>query len=358
MKKIYYWDKLGHYKTFVPFANVSKDDIILSPVGFCDISGLWRNLKYKSQDEVKNIISKEKPDVFVQSRNKGDLHKFLGSYSIKKIMIGHGVFTNSEYVAGLIKSSNNVYASFDKICVATEMFDRKPLLKNTTVNKNNVIATGLSQFDCLYDIIAKNRFKCTDQMYDKNVLLVGGHAIRRIGKTLDYVPRDEHYKCVFDVAKICIKNNWRLWIKPRSNYLSFLHKNVSALKWAKKYINEYKLLLKHNNITMLDADTNIYEYFNADLAILDGWSTAELEMCLAKIPMIIFNSSDLNDYLGTVKINAAMLISDIEKIESSINNVIGRKNELMNNQNKFIENIGVKFDGNSHNRILDVIRHA
>jgi hypothetical protein len=114
---------------------------------------------------------------------------------------------------------------------------------------------------------------------------------------------------------------------------------------------------------LLNPDSCVYDYFNSDIVIIDGWSTAEVEACLAKLPTIVMDKSAdaimKADYMDTVKNEAVLLSHNIKDVENHIFwlEVQKNKDELCEKQEKYIQNLGIIFDGNIHNRILSLINN-
>lgn len=356
---VYYLDKLSHVKVFRPFMydKSGRKQHILVPASLKGKVDLPNSLFYKNEEHAKQLIKKISPDVFVQSRNKGGLHDFLDKMKIKKVMIGHGTLTKNDVVVKLVNNSKHVYKRYDLICVATEKFDKWTMVRGAEISEKMVAVTGLAQFDSLYDIVKNNKFGTpnTDK-YDKTILVVGGKPAHMISKG-KHAPRVEHHRCIFEVAKLCHENNWQLLIKPRSNHLDdYLRKNIKTVPWAKKYVDMYDELLKNENVRMLDGDDEIYRYFNVDLFVLDGWSTAEMEICLVRKPMVIVNETTDGDYLDTVATGAAKIVTDYNAIRKNILAVINSNNSgMIKKQDNFVLNAKIKFDGENYKRILKQI---
>lgn len=352
MKKIVFFiDKDLHFKVFQPFTRLDNDSFhVLVPHGFKYKLNFKNVTSYKSAEHAKNIIGKIKPDVFVQSRSKGKLHDYLSKAGIKKVLLGHGILTNSEIIARLLKNHAHVYNRYDLMCLATEKYDKAPMLRNTNLKDKNIVATGLSQFDNLYCVLRDNGFEATESQYDKTILFAGGYMI--LSEKNKYVPRKEYYSYVKYLAEVCNKNNWKLLIKPRADDLSFLKQNVKNIPWTKQYVDMYANITKSENITLLDSDSNIYEYFNSDVVILDGWSTVEIETCLANVPTIVISKDD-KDYIGTVVSGAIWQVGDINMVEEKIKKISAQSVSVF--QKAVVNDMGIKFDGKCCERIINNI---
>lgn len=351
MKKIVYFiDSESHYKVFEPFIKNPCSNFLICPgLKYRNINNAW---VYESEKHAKNILNNIKPDVFVQSRGKSALHSFLDNNNIKKVLIGHGVSTNSEKVAQLIKNSSKVYNSYDMICAGTQKYDKEPYLRNTSLKDDQIQVTGLSQFDTLFDIMKKTKRK------EKSILFAGGFMLFREGEK--YRPREEYYKYILYLSNMCSINGWNLIIKPRADDINIL-KNINE-GWAKEYVEMYKKLLKNGNIKLVDAGSNIYDYFYSSMVIIDGWSTLEIEACLANIPLIIIderkNTNDKDsDFIGSVSSGAARLVDCLRDLDETIVELENKKveNIMFEGQNKLISDLGIKFDGKTADRIVEAI---
>jgi hypothetical protein len=116
------------------------------------------------------------------------------------------------------------------------------------------------------------------------------------------------------------------------------------------------------HLKFLSYDDDPYEYLFSDVVITSARSTIEVEASLIRKPMIRIwmpkpepNETQLSYEYGAMDFDASYLVRDIGKLEEIIVRALGDNKGLNENQRRFIEYLGITFDGKAHDRFLDAI---
>jgi len=321
-----------------------------------------KNIHYYQKDpekEIASLIIKFKPDIYVQP----DLTAIHKKFKVpKKVYVSHGMIGN--HVKGIIKQAGfntSVWNGLDLYCGATTIFANwvKHVAK---VADDKILLNALPQLDILYDSNYYNSYrqKILVQIKKPNakkvILFIGFGCKDRV----DFKDHNEDYfRTAIELGKIARQNNWLVMIKPRQEHKEII-KFLQQQPWRGKYEMDYHKLHLNPNVHFIGpAAAHIYRYYFADAFVMNGCSTAEVEVCAIQKPLFIVRTSLKSDYdpYNTITSGAAMLITDISELEHDLLEYFNNgKFYWPEKQVQLIKQMGIVFDGRMHERIQNRLR--
>ena len=312
--------------------------------------------KYNSPSGFTKIIKRFKPDVTVMSVDSAEWLPKIKQYGSKVVYAYHGVW-DTVSAANRRHFDSNYWNQFDLICGATNGF-AQVMNEHYKVPMSKIKTNMLLQLDLLHKLhLDKQRCRANVikrtgiKNVDKIITIFGHH----VGKATFVEHNSGYINSIINLSRVAKKNNWLIVIKP---------KRKMTIKTRKFFGECFDEVIKNPNVFFAEITDNQYEYMVAsDAVICSARSTMEIEACAAQIPLGLirdnFHSSIGNDSLGTISSGSAVNISNVNDIEQCIFDMIGNE-DIVVNQKKYIEELGLSFDGKAHVRLqnaaIDLVR--
>lgn len=370
MKKVMYViTSLSHKRVFESF--VPRDDMeqmilgpeqkitgIISgvvPEDYSDFK-IKKRYTYKHSKEIQVYVDKYKPDIFVQASLPCAKGIKLPA-GCKKVYVSHGMVGN--HVKGIIKKAGfdtSVWKGCDLYCGVSSVF--ADWVKHVAkVGDDKILLNALPQLDIIHDPNYYNLYRQkvltkTKHPNAKKVLLYVGFE----GKDrCDFVHHNEDYfRTAIELEKIARDNDWLVMIKPRHTFKSMMN-FLRTHSWGKKYIKSYPAIQDSKYLHFITTTGHIFRYFFADVIVINGTSTVEVEACAINKPLVVVRTQikkieDFDPY-STVSERACVYITELSSLLYGIK--IAIVDSCPNSQNRLIDNMGIKFDGKMHKRIQD-----
>jgi len=323
-----------------------------------------KNIRYyKTKDQTKEIndlVAEFKPDIYVQA-DLTNMHKRVEG-NFKRVYVSHGMVGN--HVKGIIKLAGfdtSVWKGMDLYCGATQVF-AEWVRHVAKVDDSKILLNALPQFDIIYNQEYFNSYKSkilakTKHPTAKKVILFIGFCCRDRYDFNDH--NEDYFRTAIALARQAEKEDWLVMIKPRQVHKEMIQ-FLNTHSWGKKYINDYTALQNNKHIHFITAaDAHIYRYYFADAFVMNGCSTAEVEVCAIQKPLFMVRThipalqSGYDPYC-TVKSDAAMGIPDTAELEHCLYEYFkDGKYHWPENQSKLLENMKLSFDGKMHERVQE-----
>lgn len=373
MKKILYvLTSLSHKRVFEPFIErkdaiqaiagpppiiSSKNNIVPEDYSDFSIKKIFTLDPSKMDRSIQRVVSKFKPDVYVQSSFVMPNIKFPDG--CKKVAMSHGLTGN--HVVDLVKTTDYNTKGLNR----ADMYVGAPkYFKNfveLVAGKNKEVITDIiPQFDIIHNPKYYNSFRHRVLSQTKNpnpnrvILFIGFCCKDR--KDFCY-HNEDYFKSVMELERIARNNNWLVMVKPRhslSKMISFL----STHSWGKQYIKKYTAIQGSKFLHFITTTGHIYRYFFADAFVMNGTSTAEIEACAIQKPLFIIRtrSEDKTDPFNTITAGAAEHIRDIGDLENIlIRNFTNGAFHYPEAQLNHLSSLGIVFDGKNSEHVQDIL---
>jgi len=371
MKKILYvLTSLSHkrcYESFVERNDCAQMIAGLKPVitqkiipeDYSDFN--IKNIKfYSNKKDLQGIVNSFRPDIYVQASIPCADGIKLPS-GCKKVYLSHGLIGN--HVKGIVKSlpgSVPKWRGCDLYCGGTKIFEDW-IKYSAKCSSSKILLNAVPQFDLIkspnyYNSYRDEIISNSRNPHASKVILFAGFCCRERD---DFKAHNEDYfKTVIELERLAMKHNWLVMVKPRQYYPKMM-KFLKAQKWGNKYYKKYAEIQKSKYLHFITTTGHIYRYFFADIFVLNGCSTIEIEACIAQKPLIAVRTNklitkDTYDPYNTVSFGAAHEIKRIESLEGCLLNVdFGDK---LVKQKQLIDNMKLTIDGKMHERIQNKLR--
>jgi CDP-glycerol glycerophosphotransferase (TagB/SpsB family) len=370
MKKIIYViTSLSHKRVFESF--VERDDIeqmiagpypkITSNIVPEDYSDFKiKNIKfYNNIIELQNIINKYNPSIYVEASLPIAKDIVLPNIC-KKVYISHGMI--GDHVGSIVKQGGfdtSVWQGCDLYCGATDVFSNW-IKQVTNADDSSIFLNAIPQFDILYNSNYYNSYKQKVLQKTKNpqaskiILFVGFCCKNRTDFKLH---NEDYFKTAIELEKIARKNNWLIMIKPRQTH-DVMMQFLKNQKWGSKYIKDYEALNNSKYIHFITTTGHIYRYLFADLIVINGTSTVEVETCAIQKPLFIVRTQiDCNntyDPYNMINSGAGSGINKLNELELFLHEYFDdgahHNPEL---QQKWFTDRNITLDGKMYKRIQD-----
>lgn len=357
--KILFWlAKKEHRRVYLSLKQDARVDIELLVHRSIPIDGFQVPV-HRYGSKISGAIRRIRPDILFQC-DTSYMIPLLKEYNIKHGYVNHGIWPHSPNNIGRV--SNEFWMQFDILCGGSNMF--KELFAKYSPTKALVTTSTLTQFDLLYNNI-QNQEKIRQEIIidSKNpsatkVITLFGHGCK-FRKSLN--PHNAgYYRAAVRLAKMAEKHNWLVVIKPKTTKIEpFLMNNHEP--WANDIRSRYRALCKSKFVKFLHPHDDPYRYFCTDLIVCSARSTIEVEAALARKPLVRIKAPigtlDDTDALyenGTLDFQSAYVVDNIKEMEPVILDALnGDNTALLERQEKFINHLGIIFDGKAHVRLID-----
>jgi hypothetical protein len=345
------------YEPFLPYPGVQQ--AIVSPGGSYGVSRVFGCSAENPSPGIANAIEKFKPTVLTQCDLSKCTIPLVKKYRLKHVFINHGFWPRSPNNMGRFK--DKFWETFDLFCGAThvlqEIFDKSE-------KKMNIATNALPQFDTLYN---KTRDPNTSRkkLMEKYGAFDAGAVITLFGNIkgrVSLMPFNRgYYETAIELGKLAKRNKWLVLIKTKTKGPE---EYLSACKdgWVKSIRPEYNRLKSNEYVRFVDIQSSPYELFCSDIIINSARSTVDIEASLVRKPLIRvwLQTQELDDNIlsyetGVLDFGAAHLLKDIGDLESMVCECLD-ENKLADKQEKFVNSLGIIFDGKAYTRVLDAIK--
>lgn len=318
---------------------------------------------YVGINDIGSVLRHFKPDAVVFP----DGSKFasgIKSGGFRLVFAGHGEWAKTP--KNIEEVNGGYWKQYDLLCSGMRQF--KDLFVGIPEYKNKILTNALLQYDSLYKIMGRQHLYRND--------FLSKHKIKNPTKILTifgpkitesdiHTPHNEFfYRSCIKLAELAERNNWLLIIKPKRNRMfDFLQTRAKKkVKWAQEVINDFRALKNNSRVVFVDLKTTPYTLFFADLLITFSRSNLEIEAALTNKPIVkIHADTDLNvsnyNVYGTGDFDAAYDVNDLTKLEETVVGALVSDNSMLfQNQRRFVQHLGLLFDGKAHERMLNAIR--
>ncbi len=362
-KVIYHLASLGRRRVF---ESIKKDDrleqIVLGPKVTMPNGVVAEDYSYYNLDNIKTygspqqaqqIINQIKPDIFVQDDTPKNLA--LPKKCIRAF-VGHGMIGTN--VIPMHKYGGaKTWRGFDLYFGATDRF-RDWIWHACGDDSKVVYKDCLPQIDLLhdknyYESYRKKILGATKNPGAKKAIMFFGFCCKDRPDFQDHL--EDYYKTAIWLEKIARKNNYVVFLRPRSS----LKKTIDFLKtksWKSKYLDSYVRLTKSKYVHHIVTTNHIYRYYFSDIFVVNGCSTAELEACLINKPLIVVRSVDRKGYdpFETVGYGASLLARNYSDLANGVA-ACSITHPTIDKQNKLIKDREFVFDGKANERISNIL---
>ena len=259
---------------------------------------LFKKIKDKKiaacYDEIKKIIYEVKPDVFITSNQLPSL--FVENFLLKNVpltyYIQHGIWSFHE-TERLSKTTLMARLSkFHKVYINIQN------CRMLNIKYENFIPiNGNTQIDYLLNNI--NLDDCKKRLHieplKKSILFVGNIKPRNF----------EEYPLIMNaLLSFAEINNYQIYSKIKRPTI-----------YGPNYKQNFKSIHENKNITLLDRDCLLYEYFFCDLIIIQTTGTSFLESLTLNKPTLLCQILDHTDFLNVKKYRSFPQVNSIEELE-------------------------------------------
>jgi hypothetical protein len=310
---------------------------------------------YNNRKELQKLINRFVPHIYVQA-SLPCAYGLKLPRGCKRVYVSHGLIGG--HTKGIIKKANfdtSVWKNCDLYCGGGHAF--KDWIYHIT-NSKNVLLNAVPQFDIIKDPKYYNSFRKRILSKSKNpnakkIILFIGFCCRARS---DFKAHNEDYfKTVIELERLAAKNNWLVMVKPRQTY-SKMMRFLKAQGWKDKYREKYAQIQNSKYLHFISTTGHIYRYFFADIFVLNGCSTAEIEACVAQKPLVLVRthkliSKESYDPFMSVNSGAALEVKEIKDLAKCLAGVIDGGNQRLVQQKNLIKSMGLTIDGQMHKRI-------
>jgi hypothetical protein len=301
-------------------------------------------------NKAQKIISKIKPDVLVQTEIP---ERIVVPKITKRIFVNHGIMHKATNVP-LASGGAKVHKKFDLYCGQTKIFGD---FVNHIMGggKHNMLYNVLPQLDLLYTDYCKSRMgKTLDQLDFKPnlIILFCVSCCKDIPKFVGH--NEDYFETILELNRLATKRNWLVIVKPRYSNDKMI-KSASKVSKLSKYVGPYKKILGSKHLVFLSHEDDIYRYLFADVVLLNGTSTFEVESIIAGKPTIMTRinkrNEDFYDPFETISRGAAHCVKKVSDLRQAIEDKVRDQKK----QEEFINWYGIRSDGLAHKRLQDAI---
>lgn len=258
--------------------------------------------------------------------------------------------------------------AFDLLCGQGEGFKNLLTHEHIGIDENKIVLNALPQLDLLFN---QNFDEHKDKILtgitnvnNRKVILYAGYGAH---DGPDYEGHNkEYFDTLFEIQRIAKKYNFIVLFKSRrliQNVIGYFKKKKHILgpDTTEEYLSRFEDVINDDNVILFNKQFPIHYLFFADVVILNGYSTIEVEASLAKRPLINVNlvkDSMINGTFGSAQSGAAVDVIDISDLEQAIINTTENESfikTITEKQKMYTKNLGINFDGNAGQRVADAI---
>jgi len=281
-----------------------------------------------------------KTKIWIRSHPGMGVFSFLPTNEYKLIQLWHGIGPKG------INHPPEEYNMHDIWCVSSK-YAKKRHIELWDAPKEKLFVTGFAEMDLLYKYIKMKKEKLLDEL-----------AIEKRKKIILYAPTydiglwpwDDQYKEFEELCKYCQEKNLQLILRLHP------YAKVNRNK-IKKIVNSF------NNIYWLDMvnEPDTMKLLAVSDILLTDWSSIYTDFLLTKRPIIhletntIFFTKERGKPEVPPSFRAGEITSNKKEFYQTLNLVLEKGNRYKKEQEKLLNIIHGRVDGNSSERIIKII---
>ncbi len=322
----------AHKRVFESFK--LRPDLEQLVITTCD--GDWSAFKLPINKcpNIQEAITRFQPDTVLQTT----LTKYKLPPNCKRIFVQHGLVPDyASSLAELGEVSFKDWRGFDYITGAG--LNWKSICLKLGYRPEQLI-DAMPQFDLLTTNPPRRSVEPT-------VLFMGFEGKDRSDFQLH---NEDYYKTCVTLGRL---KGFQVIIKARHYFnetVTFLQKQ----SYCSTYLTDYENLAKNPNVMFVTSDNNhIYKHFYADVFVINGCSSAELEACALNKPLLIVKTKIglEHDPFASIKLGAAQWIHS----ENLLNWAIESPHDLTIQRQALLKHHGIVLDGLHAIRIQELL---
>ena len=303
--------------------------------------------------ELINKLKVFQPDIIVQTKfvYVRKWRKYIKG--AKFVYLFHGFLGKSDarIHGGQIENKRRIYGGFDLYCCGAEMFKKRI---DSVTDSANVVTNALPQLDMLYNY---NDAYVSTNIDQKTILLVCSAFVR------EQDPK-EFLSILMKLFGISRRKQYKLIVKTRFNvglkeiYERIYDNDEPVTREEEQNFSRIDKVMSDENISVVNDGYYIYPLIaSADLVIVHGLTSVEVEAALINKPLIVVNNNpNTYDEFGVTRFGACIRCRDADDIEEDvIDHMIFNKDCLAANQRNFAKHLGVTVDGYASARASSAI---
>lgn len=320
---------------------------------------------YISKKELQSIVDEYKPNVYVEASLPCAKGIRLPE-NCKKVYVSHGLVGN--HVEALIKPAGfqtEVWKGCHLYCGAWDKVFTEWIVRTAKVNEDQILLNALPQLDILYNGIEHHRdFRLSSDFSKAYKETPSAPVVAFFGfcckDRLDFVKHNEDYfRSAVELSKLAHRDKFFLYVKPRQEkkkLMAYFSKH-SLPELRQQYEKTYS---KTRVCYIGPRQSHILDYYFADIFVVNGCSTVEIEACAMGKPLFVVrtkqNMKHGYDPYDTVKSGAAIEITDLSELGQKLKDCVGYgRYHNPEKQENLLKKMGITFDGLAHKRIQDGI---
>ena len=332
---IYYLGHPTHIRTVLPIKKQKHlhQTVIVSANGRSMIKNHLDELFFfHTNKQIRQFIASKKPDILVITCKDKVVAAEAKKKGTKVVYLSHGIYANSERNIRMFTTLKKFFRGLDLICVASDV-EKKIIVGQCDISEDKIVTNAVSQFDMLKKIKRART--------DRFAILCPG--VRCKGR-VDYMGFiQDYYNTVYNLSMIAEKYDWKVIVKPKSDEeFRFLKRGKEP--WMKDMRDKYARARKSKYMSWINYSKLIYEQFSkADAVVMAGYSTLDIETCMADIPLISIQMHDENkDYNNLNQFNAALIAKNMDELEEHLLKIkASQDNILREGQEALLKSIGI-----------------
>ena len=371
MKRVlYFTQNLAHFRCFESFeedARFKSKFLCFYPGGeFKSIRRFAMRIRLRDRkcvfsiDKAVEEIAAFNPDVLVVSDFCSAAVSAALRPDCKRVYVHHGILQSYAKELKWEQETLDCWRGFDLYCGATKAFQEWVRFIRPDIQPNQII-DACPQLDLLCGVGAPKTqmIPANLDLHASKVLLFFPFELKDYSNEATTHLEDYFWVCTA-LESIARRSKWVVLVKlkpTKSDEIDIL--NNPQLTWGKQYVRSYEALRTSKSLGWLDPLEPAYEYLKAaDLVVLTGTSTLELEAALAHKPLVLINTEGdpyFNDPLKSVQLGIAKSVSNrsVPELEEAITLAMFDNDQLR--QSKFLQYHGIRTGSTAHLTIQDAL---
>ena len=354
MKIAYYLNKEKFSRVLAPFSKVQNCEQLVFKKPIVNFDSLPTKDFYKHSQLIRGI-KEFNPDVLATTSQR-----FLTTRLADRtpcVFLNHCILRSGDYFKD---QALGCYNNFDLLFVATKQC-KQTLLDLNILNEKKIITNALPQLDLLYDVVSNNDFyrnlicKLVDFNPNRIISVFQHNLYQRPDLNKIY------YNSIIALANLAERNNWLILVKEKvENSFEYLSKLNAKNDDILNVFNSFNELKINKHVRFFSNVENPYLCFCADAIVVFNRYSVETEAHLAKKPLIVIENNKNKENLGElneIKNSISYIISNENELENLVRHIFLNPESRNKLQEKFIDFLGVSFDGKHSERIISCFKN-
>ena len=261
-----------------------------------DDFGLER-MYYSDLAEAGRLARQFEPHVLVVSDLNRPLQQQLMIKSGKRVFVHHGLIAS--YVKSMpfgtdLPKLRQQWGGYDLYCGAGQAFSEWIRFISPGTVDNRILLNACPQLDLVRpayvnqhrDLILAQTKNPTAQ---KSILFFGFELKDYSQESTPHL--QDFYWTLIELERLARANNWLVFLKSKGGkerMLNFLSAHTN-LTWTSGYANDFTATMASKHVHLIDTTTHAYRYLFADVIVINGCSTTEIEAAMIHKPLVIVN---------------------------------------------------------------------